>query len=108
MVSGTGACRGTRQAVSPSRRSTSQAIGRIAASIPSVCGLPRNRKATNPANGARASKWQERGAQVRKGEKATLVVFWKFADEAKETEEDRENTASGSRLLFSRGYAVFN
>src|SRR5215472_7763424 len=24
-------------------------------------------------------QWQERGAQVRKGEKATLVVFWKFA-----------------------------
>jgi len=23
-------------------------------------------------------QWQERGAQVRKGEKATLVVFWKF------------------------------
>src|SRR5215813_7024644 len=25
-------------------------------------------------------QWQERGAQVRKGEKATLVVFWKFAN----------------------------
>ena len=24
-------------------------------------------------------QWQERGAQVRKGEKATTVVFWKFA-----------------------------
>src|SRR6266853_2947473 len=43
-------------------------------------------------------QWQERGAQVRKGEKATLVVFWKFADEAKETQEDGEHTASGARL----------
>src|ERR1700731_4742579 len=25
-------------------------------------------------------QWQDRGAQVRKGEKATLVVFWKFAN----------------------------
>ena len=25
-------------------------------------------------------QWQERGAQVRKGEKSTLVVFWKFAN----------------------------
>jgi len=53
-------------------------------------------------------QWQERGAQVRKGEKATLVVFWKFANESRETEEDGEHTASGSRLLFTRGYSVFN
>jgi antirestriction protein ArdC len=53
-------------------------------------------------------QWQERGAQVRKGEKATLVVFWKFANDSKETQEDGEHTASGSRLLFTRGYSVFN
>ena len=29
-------------------------------------------------------QWQERGAQVRKGEKATLVVFWKFAHDSAE------------------------
>src|SRR5271155_4382137 len=52
-------------------------------------------------------QWQERGAQVRKGEKATTVVFWKFADNAAET-EDGETPSSGSRLLFTRGYAVFN
>src|SRR6185295_3875073 len=33
-------------------------------------------------------QWQERGAQVRKGEKATLVVFWKFANGSGETQED--------------------
>jgi antirestriction protein ArdC len=54
-------------------------------------------------------QWQERKAQVRKGEKATTVVFWKFADNAAETQEDgAEHTASGSRLLFTRGYSVFN
>ena len=52
-------------------------------------------------------QWQERGAQVRKGEKATLVVFWKFANNAAET-DDGETPKSGSRLLFTRGYSVFN
>ena len=52
------------------------------------------------------TQWQERGAQVRKGEKSTLVVFWKFANGTRETEDD--TPASGSRLLFTRGYSVFN
>ncbi len=55
------------------------------------------------------AQWQERSAQVRKGEKATLVVFWKFANDSRETQEDGESsTARGSRLLFTRGYSVFN
>jgi antirestriction protein ArdC len=49
-------------------------------------------------------QWQERKAQVRKGEKATLVVFWKFANSA----ADDDTPKSGSRLLFTRGYSVFN
>src|SRR3984893_9573469 len=54
-------------------------------------------------------QWQERGAQVRKGEKAATVVFWKFAPEAAESPEGREQQhASPSRLLFTRGYSVFN
>ena len=54
-------------------------------------------------------QWQERGAQVRKGEKATLVVFWKFANSADDTDDADDTTpTSGSRLLFTRGYAVFN
>jgi len=52
-------------------------------------------------------QWQERGAQVRKSERATTVVFWKFSNDASET-EDGEAPKSGSRLLFTRGYAVFN
>src|ERR1700722_12768676 len=53
------------------------------------------------------AQWQERGAQVRKGEKSTLVVFWKFAHDSKET-DDGESSKSGSHLLFTRGYSVFN
>ena len=53
-------------------------------------------------------QWQDRGAQVRKGEKATLVVFWKFANDSAETDDGETHTASGSRLLFTRGYSVFN
>jgi antirestriction protein ArdC len=53
-------------------------------------------------------QWQERGAQVRKGEKATLVVFWKFANSSAETDDGDDTPKSGSRLLFTRGYSVFN
>src|SRR5258706_16181183 len=51
------------------------------------------------------AQWQERGAQVRKGERSTTVVFWKFANTA--ADQDGEEVM-GSRLLFTRGYAVFN
>lgn len=53
-------------------------------------------------------QWQEHGAQVRKGEKATTVVFWKFANSAVDSQDGEEQTASSSRLLFTRGYSVFN
>jgi antirestriction protein ArdC len=65
------------------------------------------------AKGYESGEWgtykqfQERGAQVRKGEKSTTVVFWKFANATTET-EDGEETKTGSRLLFTRGYSVFN
>jgi antirestriction protein ArdC len=35
-------------------------------------------------------QWQERNAQVRKGEKATTVVFWKFASSSTESQDDGE------------------
>ena len=53
-------------------------------------------------------QWQERGAQVRKGEKATTVVFWKFANSAADSQDGEEQPTSSSRLLFTRGYSVFN
>jgi len=52
-------------------------------------------------------QWLDKGAQVRKGEKATLVVFWKFANDSGESQEDGAES-SRSRLLFTRGYSVFN
>ena len=54
-------------------------------------------------------QWQDRGAQVRKGEKSTTVAFWRFANNATESQDDGDEApASGSRLLFTRGYSVFN
>jgi antirestriction protein ArdC len=54
-------------------------------------------------------QWQEHGAQVRKGEKSTVVVFWKFANSGLENQDgEHEQLATGSRLLFTRGYSVFN
>src|SRR5580692_7609935 len=52
-------------------------------------------------------QWQDRGAQVRKGEKATLVVFWKFANSGNRADDaDDSLPTSGSRLLFTKGYSV--
>src|SRR5580658_6262762 len=54
-------------------------------------------------------QWQDKGAQVRKGEKSTTVVFWKFAHESAESQDDGSEASAGrSRLLFTRGYSVFN
>ena len=53
-------------------------------------------------------QWAELGAQVRKGERASPVVFWKIND--KDEQEDAENGAEDSRRprVFARGYSVFN
>ncbi len=63
-------------------------------------------KGYDSAEWATYQQWQDKGAQVRKGEKSTTVVFWKFASESKEGQDGE--TLSSSRLLFTRGYAVFN
>ena len=54
-------------------------------------------------------QWQERGAQVRKGEKSASVAFWKFADGRTETQDGEQDTVSArSHLVFCRLYNVFN
>ncbi len=54
-------------------------------------------------------QWQDRGAQVRKGEKSASVAFWKFADGRTESQDGEESEqGSRSRLLFCRLYNVFN
>jgi antirestriction protein ArdC len=51
-------------------------------------------------------QWQERGCQVRRGEKAAGVVFWKNLDRPGAPEGDGE---SEERARFiARGYNVFN
>lgn len=47
--------------------------------------------------------WQDKGAQVRKGEKATHIVFWKRV-ERRGAEEGEEPDS----FLMAREYAVFN
>lgn len=49
-------------------------------------------------------QWDELGAQVRKDEKGSCVVFWKISERG---EVDEGETARGSRFL-ARGYWVFN
>ena len=53
-------------------------------------------------------QWAELGAQVRKGERASPVVFWKISD--KEDQEDANEGAEDDRRsrVFARGYSVFN
>lgn len=57
-------------------------------------------------------QWQQLGGQVRKGEKAAPVVFWKFSDrdgssKADEAEQEPEGHSS-SRGILAKGYSVFN
>jgi antirestriction protein ArdC len=47
--------------------------------------------------------WTDKGAQVRKGEKATMIVFWKDYDRIK-----AESADEIERRIVARGYPVFN
>jgi len=49
--------------------------------------------------------WAKLGAQVRKGERATLAVFWKRTDGA--DGEDNDESARRPRM-FARGFSLFN
>jgi antirestriction protein ArdC len=51
-------------------------------------------------------QWQERGAQVRKGEKSTLVIFWKRIEVAANDNDDDDDPIE--TRLIARGYSVFN
>ena len=56
-------------------------------------------------------QWQDLGAQVRRGERATTVVFWKFSNTAAESQdgaEEQTGSNGGPRLVFVKGYSVFN
>lgn len=50
--------------------------------------------------------WAKLGAQVRKGERATLAVFWKRTEAG---EEDGDDGAASKRArMFARGFSLFN
>jgi antirestriction protein ArdC len=47
-------------------------------------------------------QWQEKGAQVRKGEKATAIVFWKTLSVPAEGDDPERS------VLMAKSYSVFN
>lgn len=52
-------------------------------------------------------QWTELGAQVRKGEKASPIIFWTIGD--REQQRDAEDQEQGRRSqVFARCYSVFN
>jgi antirestriction protein ArdC len=50
-------------------------------------------------------QWQERGGQVRKGEKSSSIIFWKSTEYTKQNDDGQDETHKG---MIARGYAVFN
>jgi hypothetical protein len=63
----------------------------------------------NAENGPPTTNGLSEGPRFARREKATTVVFWKFANGTAETQDDgEEHSVSSSRLLFTRGYSVFN
>jgi antirestriction protein ArdC len=53
------------------------------------------------------NQWKGLGAQVKKGEKSALIVFWKISERNSEETEDQEESSS-NRSILARGYHVFN
>jgi len=53
-------------------------------------------------------QWLAADAQVRKGEKATTVVFWKEVALADDGDEESDNDRHGRRRMFARAFSVFN
>ncbi|TWB21118.1 ArdC family protein [Nitrospirillum bahiense] len=53
-------------------------------------------------------QWQDKGAQVRKGEKSSLVVFWKVTEAEPEAQEAEGDDKQGQARILARAYYVFN
>jgi len=55
-------------------------------------------------------QWDELGAHVKKGERGTFIVFWKFSDlESDENSKDQKQEEEETRRsILARGYTVFN
>lgn len=48
------------------------------------------------------------GGQVRKGEKSTPVMFWKFIEKPGDADEAEAGEKTRGRRMFAKGYRVFN
>jgi antirestriction protein ArdC len=53
-------------------------------------------------------QWQELGAQVRRGEQSSLVVFWKPVEREDEKPESANDEPRRGRRLIAKGYPIFN
>jgi antirestriction protein ArdC len=54
-------------------------------------------------------QWGGKGAQVRRGEHGTTVVFWKIDDRASQRQDDDDaDHEAGHHRIFARAYTVFN
>jgi antirestriction protein ArdC len=53
-------------------------------------------------------QWANLGAQVRKGERGAVVVFYKVVEAEKENEEGRDEKAAGRPKLIARASWAFN
>ena len=53
-------------------------------------------------------QWTESGAQVRKGQKSTAILFWKSAANHEPTDTDREDAGPTRSRFVARLYHVFN
>ncbi|MER8403091.1 zincin-like metallopeptidase domain-containing protein [Mesorhizobium sp. M1348] len=53
-------------------------------------------------------QWQALGAQVRKGERSTTVVFWKQIGGDGDEDDSGSDDGAERRRFFARGYSVFN
>jgi antirestriction protein ArdC len=53
-------------------------------------------------------QWRDFGAQVRKGEKGSPVVFWKTARQEEEEAGQGEEESMARPKMFARAYSVFN
>ncbi len=53
-------------------------------------------------------QWQDRGAQVRKGEKSSLIIFYKQFDADDQAEKSGSDQSNDDRRFIARASRVFN
>jgi antirestriction protein ArdC len=53
-------------------------------------------------------QWQDRGAQVRKGEKSSLIIFYKQFDGDDQAEQSGSDQSNDDRCFIARASRVFN